>query len=161
MTRQRASRAGRPAERTGSRRAPGGAILDGMDGDWPRKIRARNTRELVAAGVLAGVVVFTRGFTLQSAPILAALAWVAWFLVRYAGWQAAPGDAGVGVRRELIRQGHLLMSAWAWYVLPLIAGGLLSISAGTWSRGILLAAGVALAAVNYRAGKRLVDEGNR
>ncbi len=132
-----------------------------MDRDWPKTIRARNLRELVAAGILAAVVLATRGFTLQSAPILAALAWVAWFFVRYARWQAVPAEAGVGVRRELIRQGHLLMSAWAWYVLPLLAGALLSnLSPSPWVRAILLAAGVALAAVNYWAGKRLVDAGN-
>ena len=132
-----------------------------MDRDWPKTIRARNLRELVAAGILAAVVLATRGFTLQTAPLFAALAWVAWFFARYARWQAVPAEAGVGVRRELIRQGHLLMSAWAWYVLPLLVGALLSnLSPSPWVRAILLAAGVALAAVNYRAGKRLVDAGN-
>ncbi len=133
-----------------------------MDRDWPRTIRARNIRELVAVGILAAVVGGTRGVTLETAPLFVALSWVAWFFARYARWQAAPAEGGVGVRRELIRQGHLLMSAWAWYVLPLIVAA--SSRAGSRrtpgpvrsSSG----AGVVLAAVNYRAGKQLVDAGN-
>jgi hypothetical protein len=135
--------------------------MEPVEKDWAKTIRARNARELVAAALLAVVVVYSSGFALRSAPVLLADAWVAWFIYRYAGWQAAEADGGAGVRRELIRQGYLLMSAWIWYVLPLIVAGFLTFSPGPWLRVVFLVAGVAMSFANYRAGKRLVAEGNR
>jgi hypothetical protein len=135
--------------------------LSQMERNWPKTIRSRNLRELAAVALVAGGVLFTRGFTWRSVPLLAVVAWTTWFFVRHALWQAAPGDGGAGVRRELIRQGHLLMAAWAWYVLPLAVGALLTFSPSTPIGVIFLAAGVVVAIVNYRAGKRLIAEGNR
>jgi len=132
-----------------------------MQRDWAKTIRSRNTREVAAAGVLAGLVLYTQGLTLHAAPLLAAVAWVAWFFLRYARWKALPSDGGVGVRRELLRQGHLLRAAWAWYVLPLVVGGLATFGGGMGFRAAFLALGAVLAVVNYKAGQRLIEEGNR
>jgi hypothetical protein len=140
----------------------GGLRYDqGMERDWAKTIRARNARELVSAGVLAGLVLFTQGLTLHVVPLLAAVAWVALFFLRFARWKASPSDGGVGVRRELIRQGHLLRAAWAWYVLPLVVGGLVTWGGGVGFRAAFIVGGAVLAVVNYRAGQKLIDEGNR
>jgi hypothetical protein len=133
-----------------------------MQRDWSRTIRARNARELAGAAILAAFMLYTRGFTFRNGPLIVAVAWLSWFFLRPARWQAAPADGGVGVRRELIRQGHLLRTAWAWYVLPLVVAGLTSWGSSLWMvRAGFIAFGVALAVVNYRAGQRLIDEGNR
>jgi len=132
-----------------------------MERDWAKTIRARNAREIGGAVVVAAMVLTTEGLTLRAAPMLAAVAWVAIFFMRYARWKASPSDGGVGVRRELIRQGHLLRAAWAWYVLPLVVGGLASWGSGVGFRAVFIAGGAVLAVVNYKAGQRLIDEGNR
>jgi hypothetical protein len=132
-----------------------------MERDWGRTIRARNARELGAAAVLAALVLSAEGPRLRTAPLLAAIGWVAWFIARYACWRAKPEDGGLGIRRELIRQGNLLMAAWIWYVLPLLVGGLLSVPTAGWTRALFIGFGIALSVVNYHAGKKLVAEGNR
>lgn len=132
-----------------------------MQQDWAKTIRRRNARELTGAAILAAWMLFSQGFTLETGPLLVAVAWLTWFFLKPARWQAKPEDGGAGVRRELVRQGLLLRMAWAWYVLPLVVGMMASFPVSWALRTLILASGVVLSVVNSRAGQRLIDEGNR
>lgn len=133
-----------------------------MKRDWPKTIRRRNYRELAACAVLTALLLYSPGLSLRLLPVLAGIGFVAWFIVRHAGWQASSSDL-LGERRELIRQGRLSQFAWAWYVVPCLLPWLVFQPvrlSGVTTAGFLVV-GIFIAWLNYKAGSKLLDEAHR
>jgi hypothetical protein len=125
--------------------------------DWAQVVRRRNLRELAAAAVVAGLVLWRDGFGLRTAPLLLAVAFVSLVLLTVGRWRAADGSEHA-LRRELVRQGRLLQFAWLWYVGPLFVGGALYALSLKFT-AVYAVGALALSAVNFVAGTKLVREG--
>jgi hypothetical protein len=130
--------------------------------DWPRTIKYRNYRELTGCAVVIIGLVYLVGLTFRTLPVIAGVGFVAWFIIKHAGWQANPKDL-LGERRELIRQGRILRFAWAWYVVPCMLPMLIvrPIPLSSGMTAVFIAGAIFIAWLNYRGGSKLIEEAHR
>jgi hypothetical protein len=152
--------------------------------EFETRIRRRNLREYIAAGVV--LVIFganlatthVAGARVGYALVLAGMLYVVYHLHTRGSAKSAPADANFAAyvdfhRRELERQRDLLRHIWSWYLGPLIPGMMvLMLSAGITHRrpqdliAAALVVGVFLvvARLNHKGARKLqrkIDELNR